>query len=460
MSDKIYLLPERSITIVISDLHIGGGETDPGDDHIFHGNSFIRFLKELPSLVNGQARDILLVINGDFLEFAQTAPEKYDDSIAYGHWCCEQESLDKLQVIIDGNQQIWAAMKTFQQLGGCILIAVGNHDIDFTWAKVRSAFTAVAGDAVRNDPEDNSSISDSLIYALGQDWLSSYGGKLLITHGNQFDSANKFENWHDPIVVGLGPDRLEMCAGTMFMVKFVNQMEKEYPFADNITPITRLYYILRDQDPEGFRELRWLLGLFLVKHPGHSIGTDKDKSGYQLDRLFALYHIDQKYKDFIDLTVSQYLTKEPLPPAWQQNIDTFNNVIIRLISNMPKDQFASIFRKEFGSVGIVKAGLAKDVEILRDAAKSALFKFNGQIAVMGHTHQPDECNFGKKQYFNPGSWTRYWDVSKQQNLTLDELKNESSFPYKLYYIEVKQNATGDIVGKKVLFEKDGKKTAI
>jgi UDP-2,3-diacylglucosamine pyrophosphatase LpxH len=461
MSATFFDLPVRKVTVVISDLHIGGGENDLGDDHIGHGKPLIRFFVELPKLVNANPKDILLVINGDFFEFAQTAPEKFDDTISYGSWCCESESLDKAKVIIEGNKAIWKAMKEFQRLGGCIVIAVGNHDIDFTWPKVRDAFTEEAGYEpykYANDVNEEITTSSSLVYALGKDWLACYDRKLLIAHGNQYDPANKFNNWHNPIQYGLGPDRLEMCAGTMFMIKFVNPMEKKYPFADNIIPVTRLYGILRQDAPQEWKNMLWLLGTFVVRHPFHTVGEQAGTGSYALDKWFNRYTTNATFKSNIDKAVMDASKQSrKLPQDWDKNYESFNIALTILFALMPKDQWVDLFVQDKGTLGgLIPAAIADDMKELSDQAKRALRIYNAKIVVMGHTHQPDEANFEEGQYFNPGSWTRYWDISKKPEIKLGDLEKESNFPFQLNFIEIRHETDGIVKGLKRCFEDSNK----
>jgi hypothetical protein len=76
------------------------------------------------------------------------------------------------------------------------------------------------------------------------------------------------------------------------------------------------------------------------------------------------------------------------------------------------------------TLSILQAGIAKDKEALREAAR-ALLLHGAEVVVFGHTHQPDEWRPHTNEdggYFNPGSWTRYVDVSGMHSLTLDDLR--------------------------------------
>jgi len=220
---------DKGVTIIVSDLHVGGGPADPGDDHVYQRAQFRTWLEGLGTTPEGKRGYIELFINGDFLEFAQVRPEVYQLGSSR-YWCSAAESLQKLESILTGHPDIFAALKHFQGLHNRVTIAAGNHDVDFWWPEVQERFWQDAG---------------RVIFALGNTWYQRYDGQLLISHGHMFDPANTFAHWSYPILIGpRGIRRLEMCPSTLFMVKFVNWLDRKYPFSDNIKPVTALGRIL------------------------------------------------------------------------------------------------------------------------------------------------------------------------------------------------------------------------
>jgi len=106
-----------------------------------------------------------------------------------------------------------------------------------------------------------------------------------------------------------------------------------------------------------------------------------------------------------------------------------------------------------GTLAIQKAGRIDEMEQLRSVAKSRFIDDHDcEVIVMGHTHQPDHQKFGKGCYYNPGSWTRYADISQQTSLTLDMLKDETKFPYQLNYVWVEMAADGRLLSEMKPFE--------
>src|SRR5207244_12875578 len=114
----------------------------------------------------------------------------------------------------------------------------------------------------------------------------------------------------------------------------------------------------------------------------------------------------------------------------------------------PRQTTLSIGNGRNRSLSVVRSGISEDKENLRECAKSRLANSPADVVVCGHTHQPDEwrgpSGTWNGGYFNPGSWTRFLDISDIPNLTLAELRREEDFPYQLNYIRVEQSTKGDL----------------
>src|SRR5450759_3588268 len=88
----------KPVTAIISDLHLGGGSEDLGDDHVYQGDPLVRLLRnELGTSERGKRGEIEILINGDLFEFAQVRPDFYTGG-DYSTWSREAESLQRLNV--------------------------------------------------------------------------------------------------------------------------------------------------------------------------------------------------------------------------------------------------------------------------------------------------------------------------------------------------------------------------
>jgi UDP-2,3-diacylglucosamine pyrophosphatase LpxH len=437
-------MSEKRVVVVISDLHLGGGPSDPGDDHVYDQNQLRDFVQEhLLRSPEGSRGEIELFVNGDFLEFAQVRQSAYKLGSAEA-WCSEAESLEKLDAILSGHADIFAAMGRFQEPGNVVTIAAGNHDVDLFWPEVQRRIRAAAGDVG---------------FELGAEWCSRFGGRLRIGHGHQRDLANRFRDWTSPFVQGPdGQARLEMCPGTLFMVKFVNWLEGDYPFADNIKPIGALRRILWREDKLGAIAVAWMLSRFSARHPQVTLesGASSDRSRDFPRLLLDAARSDDEVGDHLRAWYRRYVDPNAADAAAERGL-LDRNTLHKLLMRVMSEEEPSAWQRVLGNVSVKGGTLGEkkgtlqlaesqkvdDKELFREVAKAELAGSEAQVVVLGHTHLPDTLDVeGGKQYFNPGSWTRYADLTTQQGLTLTDLRDESRYPYSLKYVWAESRDTG------------------
>ncbi len=435
----------KPIVIVISDLHLGGGSADPGDDHVFDQQQLAGFIDSLRASDDGQAGRIELYINGDFLEFAQVGQHLYTLRSADA-WCSEGESRAKLRLILDGHPEVFRALKAFSTAGNRVSLAAGNHDVDLFWESVQADLRAAAG------PID---------FVLGADWTSRFDGRLRIAHGHQHDLANRFRHWAQPFVSGPdGQKRLEMCPGTLFMVKFVNWLEGNYPFADNIKPVSALWRVLARENTLGLASIGWMLARFAARHPGVTMGGKADATNLP-KQLVEIMRAD----DAIGSTLRSWYRKYLDGNASDDQIDTalgdperLEALIIAVLGNEPAGAWESALAKARivrtlgeekgkGTLQLAESQKMDDKLLFREVAKAELTRAASpaEVVVLGHTHCPDDWHWDElpgKRYFNPGSWTRYAEIDKQARLSLADLKDEAAFPYALNYVRIAAGPAG------------------
>jgi UDP-2,3-diacylglucosamine pyrophosphatase LpxH len=453
-------MDDKPITVIVSDLHLGGGATDPGDDHVYHKSQFYNLItKELAESHKGAVE---LFINGDFLEFAQSRPEVYTLGSSK-YWCSEEESLLKLEAIIAGHADIFDALKDFQAKGNRVTMAAGNHDVDLYWEGVQTRIREVAG---------------PVEFELGEVWYYRYGNRLMIGHGHMFDPANSFKKWGNPILKDPeGNLRLEMCPGTLFMVKFVNWLEKDYPFADNIKPISALGHLLYNEQRSSFKAAFATLFHFAKDHPVISVGIDQSKlSNDKLSSMVGEQIIDEIAlnetfaRQIMNLYYEIGRTDVTIEDVRRElsTVDGVFNFLRELIVKVNPEKWMPIFdiyrpgalsidEKDETTLSVFHSGVSSDKEILNKEAQELLSLPGREVVVCGHTHQPDEWRGNNSDwdggYFNPGSWTRYADISKAKKLTLEDLKREEDFPYQLNYIRVEQSSKGTLRSDKICYDK-------
>lgn len=442
-------MSQERVTIIISDLHVGGGTMDPGDDHIYQNSQLVSFIRSQATTPEGKAGRLELFFNGDFLEFAQT------NQSAFSHesdefWCTESESLDKLETILNGHPDIFSELGNFMKAGNVVTIAAGNHDVDLFWPHVQQRLHEVVG--------------SDLCFELGKVWVERYRGLLQIAHGHMSDVANRFEHWDNPIrKIGSGALRLEMCPGTLFMVRFVNKLEQKYPFADNLLPVTKLASVLLHDDKCGFASVGWMFSVFFMTTSIGTLGakSDEDYGRRLLDRVRTEHSFIKQLtlalekqgltEKYARITSGQ-VTKKDLAELMFELLGKIDIADWQSLFDLPRTN-VTLGSNDITLSAVVQANFDDGKKKLVNVAQQRIDETGAIVVVMGHTHQPDRKQLKGGVYYNPGCWTRYLELKAGQKVTLDDLKDESRYPYELNAVRVEMENSGHLKSEMFCFER-------
>ena len=208
---------------MISDIRLGAGNGDPLDDFV-DDDAFVAFTE-------GIARpDVTLIVNGDFVDFAQIEPLGVDGLPSDLIWD-ESASLQKLDTAMAGHGLCFDSLRQLIGAGGHLRIIVGNHDFDFAWPRVQRRLQEFLGGS-----------DDNVVFVVGSDM---YAG-VHIEHGYQFtpencprDPVHFIHSWAD--TTG-SRDYLERVWGTDFLLRYFNDIERQYPFIDHVKPMIRVVW--------------------------------------------------------------------------------------------------------------------------------------------------------------------------------------------------------------------------
>jgi hypothetical protein len=234
-----------------------------------------------------------------------------------------------------------------------------------------------------------------------------YGGKLRISHGHLFptiDPANGFKNWKNPILSrpkDSDPKRLEMCAGTLFVVRFVNYMEAKYPFADNLHPEIALMNILAREDKFGLLAVAWVMSRFVVQF--HKAALSADHRGADIGPIlleaiqtdsFVRQQIASLYNDVLgqpgmttakvketlasEDAVAEFIEKLMQTGApWEKWLEALNAA---------KPDTLSIGEAGSGTLSIAAAAMVSDIPAACLTIAEGQWKAGAEIVVLGHTN--------------------------------------------------------------------------
>lgn len=271
--------------LFVSDLHLSEGR-DPqtgilsANEDFFHDDAFASFLvyharlSADPSAPAHYRKPWKLIINGDFFDFLQvtTLPAEGEalykvkkvnhynqltpNERDYGLGTSSLEIEWKLEQIARGHPIFFQALGWFlAHPSHELIILKGNHDIEIYWKAVQARFCSLVAEAYQGwwegcrqgtivdsplpyNPNMSPNIAQSADLQIRfPAWFYYEPDLFYAEHGNQYDPANAFTNFLEPVL----PDkeRIELPSGSFFVRYFFNKVEQIHPFADNLKPITR-----------------------------------------------------------------------------------------------------------------------------------------------------------------------------------------------------------------------------
>lgn len=411
--------------IVISDLHLSEGwdedtgRIDPNEDFFFD-LSFRRFLEHLKT----QEKGCKLIINGDFVDFLQvtSVPEHIDGETitvseggkngkpGLGLGTSPAKTVWKLKKIISGHRIFFRGLAEFlaHKPQNEIYILPGNHDIEFVIDDVQKAFWEKL---VEYAPNGHSLKKTDVLKEKVQFLPWFYYDKnysVYVEHGCQYDALNSFDFFLYPYRPHDRPSgaMIDLPAGSFFVRYLFNKVELDYPFADNMKPVSRF--------------MRWFLW-----------------------RLYRWSNLSQlvKYIRFFYKTLAK---AGPIKQEWKEQITAKQDGIIRSIAKEysldPNKLFSiknmwvpsAIHNNPWYKLLLKFFTHSLPKSYLREKASGIHNALGTRYIIFGHTHEADLYKFprdadekNQNQYMNSGTWTKGFASNYEEML----LKEENEFAY-------------------------------
>ena len=446
-------------TIIISDIHISAGPLDDFDNEL--ECCFVDFL-EKNLTVHGATE---LVINGDLLDFVQAppweGPELRSKSNTGVPLCfTETQSLAKLDAIANAHPLTFTALRNFLSSNkeNIISILPGNHDADFFWPSVQERFAYLVDQRISSNSQ--------LHFHLQKKYMPIQAPTVWIEHGHQHDPCNWFavdleERWAietPPIFQDeQGRPRLLECVGTQFLIRFLNKLDEDYPFVDNVKPFSKFLKIFATSALHpSYGSLKvaaaiWSLLRFLSS-------TAKDNPA---DLLFPFPGVDHglvnPLKTYVGLmspddqeALRKFIEEggiiigaQPLDSflSRKENADKCMSYLGERLAELPtfyhNNSMLLSAKGEPDTLSLVKAFLRDESMTLINVAKRVLDIPGIELVIMGHTHEAKDRPNGLA-YFNTGCWTRNWEFGDGDSGAWSSLKraNRERFPYELRYVRI------------------------
>ena len=440
--------------IIISDLHLGAGRESEGNllEDFGSDQEFPTFLEELAAESSRDGAEVELTVNGDAFELLQVPQvDTYDPLILYlpedYHSSSEEDSVRKIDIIIDGHRSFFDALGRFIQASPprrYVTFIKGNHDLNLHWIGVQDRIRQAVGATGRREA----------LLTFEERRISREG--IYVEHGNQYaEAVNRIDDMEEPHDHD-NPGQLAIPLGSYFVTDVFNDVERERYWIDGVKPVTSLvWYALAYDFPFAARTIAKLIhalpgilreGVLYAPGPADE-GLDERQAlarrledPAQVEELAARYKADEAFRA------------------------QFNADVANLLASPPE-------RLEEGAVPgyeeMPMPGISDPVAMgdqIRERVNSSLFEMavkraaeeGARLVVFGHTHDAGvELLPGGAVYINSGTWTWRGDFTGAGKRTwrdLFEHPERFTGDRQLSYVRVDYDAQGQPVGRLLAYE--------
>jgi len=445
--------------LVVSDLHLGEGKNPKTGtfsrlEDFVYDEAFARFLRyhqDVRHQPRFGGRPWLLILNGDILDFLQVVslPEegrmlrtvkdvaRYSELTpkdrAFGLGTTPEEAEWKMKRIARGHQPFFAALGRFVAQGNHVAVVKGNHDIELHWPQVQERFGLEAYRAYNRQrlargegPQVTSDeFKDHLRF---YPWFYYEPGRLYVEHGGQYESANSFDDYQNPVMVNR-PHEIEFPWGSMFVRYLFNELEDVHPFADNVRPLSRYLSWAFRRDPMTTLELlltrggTFLRAFWNVAHK--SVETAIQRS--QVDQRDVPVQPDLLPPEVTDqikvmTRVRREATQQEMMRATVRTLPKLVSLGLMVLSVIAalRGVWWAVAAGLIGAVGAQLLGRVMErrtshrfmdylVRTARDIEELLTGPHAVSYIVMGHTHMADVVPLEQAWYVNVGTWLPFYE---------------------------------------------------
>ena len=385
------------IKIVLSDLHLGAGLPDAGNwlEDFDQDDLFAALLGRLAAESEATQQGMELVLAGDTFEFLQVpamAPEDYSAERGYGADAYLASSAAasclKMALIIAGHRIWFDALRRFvseQRPVRSVTFIKGNHDVNLHWAEVQAA--------IRQALDSATGRRAACVRFLERRLLRD---GVYIEHGNQYlERVNWFPDFTEPHDLD-HPEELYLPAGSRFVCRFFNRLERRHYWLDGVKPLTAMIWYLFALDfPTAIRALANLV---------------REAPSLVLGSLPVTWAVTNQVEalDDIQANIANPHELNALERQTERRGGFYARVSDALaLYGVPRGMAqASADPEDYTALPRACAEEEAQRSRLVQVARSKLLQDDVQVVIMGHTHEACHVDLGEgRSYLNCGTWT-------------------------------------------------------
>ena len=259
-------------TLVVSDFHLGlgarlaDGRPNPLEDFPWD-EKFCEFLDYYCQKEYRKA-EIDLVINGDFFNHIQLFAQFEDRP----HIMDEATCLKYTQVIVEGHQPLFEALRTFAHSPGRrVIFTPGNHDMPVIWPAIQTYLSELVGGRV---------------VFMKRAYIKE---GVYIEHGDRYEKFHRLMYPYDDIITqGVENPVLNIPWGTYFLYNVVLPLKLKRPYVDKVIPFRNYLVWALANDFWLFLLTMMRLAFFALSTMFRNIGVHRFPPWYVLSMLLDL----------------------------------------------------------------------------------------------------------------------------------------------------------------------------
>ncbi|HEX8108631.1 MAG TPA: metallophosphoesterase [Kofleriaceae bacterium] len=402
---------------VVSDLHLGGA---PGFRMCSEqGVKRLAALFEHISRQAGQGSRIELVIAGDIVDFLAV-----EDSGGGGTWSAftnkHQDALDKLEEILESTAPVWDGLAACARRGCIVTLMLGNHDLELSFPRLRRRLIEKLGGGPIMFLYDNEAYTN---------------GKLLVEHGNRYDSWNTVD--HDGLrrvrsLLSRNQAAAEFATqpGSELVVRVMNKIKRDYAWVDLLKPETGAAI-----------PILAVLATGLWRKAGPAI-VEAARAAWR-DRVFRADRMPRDDSGYVAELDPEAPVAEPAFPdedvlAWvEQNVPRDADGSIGALADIEERLLFAAMRK-WGEKDSRTFAIENEDERYLDAA-STLARGGYSVVIFGHTHLVKRIALQDAPgatYLNTGTWA---DLIRVPESTLTGEQDAARTEFHEFFQDLEQN---------------------
>ena len=438
---------------VVSDLHLADGLsqdlTYSGNENFFCDSSFRRFLRR--AHINLKSNSAILIINGDFIDFLRIMylPEENSQFVEwqeileqigikksvdelkssitekekkYGLKTHDYKSVLRLHVAVNGHVEFFEALAEWLSKGHRLVIAKGNHDLEWHWRPVRNylRLTLAQKLAGQSGTSDIKSVLENKVLPN----VTFIDDSMIVDEDFYLEHGHRFDHYAHVAGDTLRGDELNIPFGSFLNRYLLNDIELNYPFLDNVRPSTNILPLLfRERLPLALKLIFLHIPfLFRIIPKGYFSYMFRQAFWFilivVLPVLFIIWIVLGMFGHGLDLTASLTTPSRPESPLHKFVFNALTSI-------------GSLIASYFLGRLVGWLNLKEPDDLTKDARKKLRDNKPYRLITFGHTHNPDQFKDDGRWFYNTGTWIPIVEMSNAQiredkTYTFLHLKRDSS----------------------------------